>query len=132
MDAHVHNLHLCCLVIYMSYVIATLAQQTAFWVYPNLLTMSELLKTWDQLAKEEALLSKIRFCWHAHQGLCNPPTGRRCNFAQFLRDLSVPEENYGDWSKVWQQGEVDVSFWESYHPNKKSQQRLSWQFFYGQ
>ena len=28
--------------------------------YPNLLTMSELLKTMDQLAKEEALLSKIR------------------------------------------------------------------------
>ena len=61
-------------------------------VYPNLLTMSELLKTWDQLAREEALLSKIRLCWHAQQGLCNPPNGRRCNFAHFLRDLSVPEE----------------------------------------
>ena len=92
--------------------------------------MSELPKTVDQLAKEEALLSKIRLCWHAQQGLCNPPNGRRCNFAHFLRYLSVPEEKYGNWSKVWQQGEVDMRFWESYHPNKQSQQRFSWQFLW--
>ena len=97
-------------------------------VYPNLLTMSELLKTMDQLAKEEVLLSKIRLCWHAQQGLCNPPNGRRFNFAHFLRYLSVPEEKYRNWCKVWPQGEVDMNVWEPYHPNKQSQQRFSWQF----
>ena len=95
----------------MPHVIAALAQQTALGGFPNLLTMPELLKTVDQLAKEEeAPLSKIQLCWHAQQGLCNPPNGRRCNFAHCLRDLRVPEEKYGDWSKVWQQGEVDMRF----------------------
>ena len=79
--------------------------------------MSERLKTWDQLAKEEALLSKIRLCWHAQQGLCNPPNGRTCNFAHWLGDLTLPEEKYGNWSKVWQQGKVDMHCWHSYHPD---------------
>ena len=42
----------------------------------------------------------------------------------------MPEETDGDWSKVWQKGEVDMRFWESYHPNKQSQQRFSWQFLW--
>ena len=40
------------------------------------------------------------------------------------------EENDGDWSKVWQKGEVDMRFWESHHPNKQSQQRFPWQFLW--
>ena len=35
---------------------------------------------------------------------------------------------YGNWSKVWQQGEVDMRFWHSYHPNTESLERFSWQF----
>ena len=31
-----------------------------------------------------------------------------CNFARWLQYLTVPEEMYGNWSKVWQQGEVDM------------------------
>ena len=42
----------------------------------------------------------------------------------------MPEEKDGDWSKVWQQGEVDMRFWESYRPNAQSQQRFSWQFLW--
>ena len=53
-------------------------------------------KTEEQLAKERALLSKIQ--------LCNCHT------------LALTEM-YGDWSKVWQEGKVDMHCWHSYHPD---------------
>ena len=94
--------------------------------------MVELRKetTVEQLANERALLSKIRFCKHNQYQSCRPPNGKPCNFAHWLQDLTVPEEMYGNWSKVRQQGEVDVlvgipttltqSLWSGSHGNSNS------------
>ena len=85
-------------------------------------------KTVEQLAEERALLSKIRLCKHNQYQACRPYNGKPCNFAHWLQYLTVPEDMYGNWSNVWQQGEVDVRFWHSYHPNTESLERFSWQF----
>ena len=71
-------------------------------------------KTEEQLAKERALLSKIQLC----------------NFTHWLQDLTVLDEMYGYWSKVWQQGKVDMHFSHSYHPDVESLDRFSWQFLF--
>ena len=42
----------------------------------------------------------------------------------------MPEEYRGEWSKVWQQGNVDMCFWPKYAPNKESQDRFARQFLW--
>ena len=104
---------------------------------PSLLRTAEYVmvelreeNTVERLAKERALLRKIRLCKHSQYKACRPPNGKPCNFAHWLQYLTVPEEMYGNWSKVWQQGEVDLRCWHSYHPNTESLDRFSWQFLF--
>ena len=71
---------------------------------PNRLAMTQPTrpKTAEQMAKERAFLSRAKLCIHnqsAHG--CNPPNGKRCNFAHRLCYLQVPEESAGDWSEIW-------------------------------
>jgi len=44
----------------------------------------------------------------------------------------VPEECLGQWSKVWQQGNVDMCFWPNYTPNQESLKRFTRQFLWEQ
>jgi hypothetical protein len=64
---------------------------------------------------------------------CRPPNDLfPCNFAHWLKDLNVPEEYLGEWSKVWQQGNVDMCFWPNYTPNQESLKRFTRQFLWEQ
>ena len=87
-------------------------------------------KTEWQINKERANLSRIRLCHHNLRGwgYCNPPSGKQCNFAHWLSDLTVPEEWRGDRSKVWQGARVDMRFWYDYRPNQQSLDRFTQQF----
>ena len=62
------------------------------------------------------------------KGGCHPPKSRPCNFAHFLSERQVPEEMYGDWSKAWENGDVDICFSEDYQPNIDSLNRFKAQF----
>ena len=44
----------------------------------------------------------------------------------------MPEECLGQWSKVWQQGNVDMCFWPNYTPNQESLKRFTRQFLWEQ
>ena len=84
-----------------------------------------------QISKEREFLHNIRLCEHNQRRGCRPPNDLfPCNFAHWLKDLNVPEEYLGVWSKVWQQGDVDMCFWPKYTPNKESQDRFACQFLW--
>ena len=84
-----------------------------------------------QISKEREFLHNIRLCEHNQRRGCRPPNDLfPCNFAHWLKDLNVPEEYLGVWSKVWQQGDVDMCFWPKYTPNKESQDRFARQFLW--
>ena len=85
-------------------------------------------KTQQQIAKENAFLSRVKLCEHNQNCSCNPPGGRPCNFAHWLSELQAPEESQGVWSKVWHDGEVDIRFWHDYKPNVHSIRRFAHQF----
>ena len=85
-------------------------------------------KTKEQIAKERRFLSRIKLCeWNLFNG-CNPPNGGPCNFAHFLIDLQMPEEEGPMWSTVWQEGHVDMVIWDDYEPNERSKSRFRRQF----
>ena len=85
-------------------------------------------KTEVQVAKERAFLSRVTLCIHNQWGRCNPPNGKKCNFAHWLNELQPPEEGSETWWKIWQKGEVDICFWKEYKPNPKSVERFTCQF----
>ena len=85
-------------------------------------------KTKEQKAKENAFLSHVTLCVHNLTFACNPPNGKPCNYAHWLKDLQTPEESAGDWSKVWGEGKVDIRFWQEYRPNPASLRRFTAQF----
>ena len=88
------------------------------------------LKTAEQVAKENAFLSRVRLCEHNLRGRCNPPGNRQCNFAHSLSELQMPEERRGSWSQVWSRGDCDIRYWYEYHPNRESEARFRAQFMW--
>ena len=86
-----------------------------------------------QFFKERQFLHYIRLCEHNQGKGCRPLNNLfPCNFAHWLKDLHVPEECLGQWSKVWQQGNVDMCFWPNYTPNQESLKRFTRQFLWEQ
>ena len=79
-----------------------------------------------------AFLFRTQLCVHNLHQACKPPKGRKCNYAHWLRELQVPEEFCGNWEKAWDKGDVDICFWDAYHPNSDSVHRFSTQFLWEQ
>ena len=69
-----------------------------------------------QFAKERAFLSCCTLCIHNQSNKCKPPKDRPCNFAHWLKELQPPEEGSEVWWKIWKKGDVDICFWDNYHP----------------
>ena len=82
------------------------------------------------LANAECL-SRTKLCEHnlgcRDSGPCRYQD-EDCLFAHWLSQLDVPEEGRGNWSNVWNNGDVDISFWNDYYPNAASQDRFRQQF----
>lgn len=79
-------------------------------------------------APHTVVLSKTRMCEH-HLGLRSPNRcwkGPNCGFAHTLGELNVPNETkeHGRWSKVWDDGEVDIVFWPNVFRSPKSKSRF--------